>query len=496
MFRDGMDKRTGLVALGATALTGFVSAWFFKMPSLAGVALAPLGVALYRLDATAARAREAEFQAQLIRHDARNAIAERDAQIEIARRAMVSTLSAELVTPLDDVLAAQRRLTHELVDQPEAQKQSKALIAALRSYRRIIMSNVAIAGARAGVDEDLTPIQVRPFLRQRARAWQALLTKRGTAFELVIAPGVCEGVLFDRVALENCLDNLVAGISQRLTGGSVFIHVAPETHGFMITIADSGPALTPDEHETLSNSCSGAMPAQLGLPLARSLARQLGGELAVTSRDQKGCEFRLTLNGSVYAVPGGRNLIAPDDDTIIIYSEPSEIFGSQINIAPTASGTKPASDSLIDISPEVLDIMEALHSSTPESSTRPLPTLKLLFAEDVIVNQHLLTVQAEALGAEVTCVGTAEELIKIHEATPFPIIIMDIHMPGMGGIAGIRALREFDRHTPIIAFTADGVAVTHDEAKKAGADIVLTKPLSGRELEKALNYCRNLKRAA
>ena len=488
-----MDKRSGLIALGATALTGFASAWFFKMPSLAGVALAPLGVALYRLDSTAARAREAEFQANLIRHDARNAIAERDAQIEAARRAMVSTLSAELLTPIDQVLAAQRRLSHDLTDRPE-KAQSDNLIAALRSYRRVVMSNVAIAGARAGLDEETSPIQVRPFIRQRAKAWQALFEQRGTSFELVIAPGVCEGLMIKREQLESCLDNLIAGVARRLSGGSVFIHLAPETHGFMMTIADSGPALSADAQFEISNVASGALPARLGLPLARSLARQMGGELAVSSRHEHGCEFRLTVENAIYATPGGRELIAPNDDTITIYSEPSEVIGR--DIPPLKTEAQIALKQPVKISDEVLDLMDSLHNPDAQSTPMATPALKLLLAEDVIINQQLFTVQAEDLGAEVTCVGTAEELIALHRKQPFPILVMDIHMPGMGGIAGIRAVREFDPHTPIIAFTADGVAATHQDAKAAGANIILTKPLSVRDLQSALTACQALRRAA
>jgi CheY-like chemotaxis protein len=73
--------------------------------------------------------------------------------------------------------------------------------------------------------------------------------------------------------------------------------------------------------------------------------------------------------------------------------------------------------------------------------------------------------------------------------TPFDVVLMDLHMPGMDGIEAARRIRAAEtdgRRTPIIALTADAFPESRDACRAAGMDGFVTKPLDRQRLETAL----------
>jgi CheY-like chemotaxis protein len=75
--------------------------------------------------------------------------------------------------------------------------------------------------------------------------------------------------------------------------------------------------------------------------------------------------------------------------------------------------------------------------------------------------------------------------------TPFDIVLMDLHMPGMNGLEASGRIRATERltgapRTPIIALTADAFAENRDACFAAGMDGFLTKPLDREQLLAAL----------
>ncbi|HEU5072397.1 MAG TPA: response regulator [Verrucomicrobiae bacterium] len=106
---------------------------------------------------------------------------------------------------------------------------------------------------------------------------------------------------------------------------------------------------------------------------------------------------------------------------------------------------------------------------------------RVLVVEDNVLNLELVTDLLEAAGYVVWPARTAEE--GLHRAQHLPdLILMDLSLPGMDGLAAIRALRTGPLTTdlPIIVLTAHAMKGDEEIARAAGCDGYLTKPIDTR----------------
>src|SRR6266446_5552653 len=87
------------------------------------------------------------------------------------------------------------------------------------------------------------------------------------------------------------------------------------------------------------------------------------------------------------------------------------------------------------------------------------------------------------------CVETGIKLLK--EKQP-DTIVMDIRMPGMSGIEGLRQIREIDPHLSVIMLTGFGALETAKEALRLGANDYIAKPFDAHEMQQVIN--RNVER--
>ena len=117
---------------------------------------------------------------------------------------------------------------------------------------------------------------------------------------------------------------------------------------------------------------------------------------------------------------------------------------------------------------------------TPSDRT----ALRILLAEDNLVNQMLVVMRLQQRGDEVVVANNGKEALAAWEAERFDVVLMDVQMPEMGGFeatAAIRAReRDSGRHTPIIAMTAHALKGDRERCLEAGMDDYLSKPLRGR----------------
>ena len=116
--------------------------------------------------------------------------------------------------------------------------------------------------------------------------------------------------------------------------------------------------------------------------------------------------------------------------------------------------------------------------------------LRVLLAEDNLVNQKLQTRLLEKLGHIVTVVGNGKEAVAAAESGAFDLIVMDVQMPEMDGLeaaAIIRGRQDASGHrTPILALTAHAAAEDRERCRAAGMDGYLSKPVRIADLESAI----------
>jgi CheY-like chemotaxis protein len=110
------------------------------------------------------------------------------------------------------------------------------------------------------------------------------------------------------------------------------------------------------------------------------------------------------------------------------------------------------------------------------------PPLRILLAEDNMVNQKLMIRILEKRGHTVVVVKTGKEAVAIWKRQPFDVILMDVQMPEMDGFEATSIIREAERissggHTPIIALTAHAMAGDRQRCLTAGMDGYISKPI-------------------
>jgi two-component system sensor histidine kinase/response regulator len=112
--------------------------------------------------------------------------------------------------------------------------------------------------------------------------------------------------------------------------------------------------------------------------------------------------------------------------------------------------------------------------------------LRILLAEDNLVNQRLAVRLLENQGHNVVVAGDGAKVLKSLEKDTFDLILMDIQMPVLGGVEATTAIREHERHTgahiPIIAMTAHAMSGDRLRFLSCGMDGYISKPVHSQEL--------------
>ncbi len=124
-------------------------------------------------------------------------------------------------------------------------------------------------------------------------------------------------------------------------------------------------------------------------------------------------------------------------------------------------------------------------SSNQAHETRS--TLRVLLAEDNAVNKRLAVRLLEKAGHSVVAVGDGGAAVQAWHAHSFDVILMDVHMPELDGIAATQQIRLAESkpgvsHTPIIAMTASAMKDDREACLAAGMDAYLSKPICAEEL--------------
>jgi CheY-like chemotaxis protein len=203
------------------------------------------------------------------------------------------------------------------------------------------------------------------------------------------------------------------------------------------TVSDDGPGLPPDALRRLTGPEDrvASDTGQIGLFLARRLAKRLGTELSVARSDDRGTV--LTFEVSVY---------------------------------------------------------DQAENEAVESLFEPVAarTLKVLLVEDNSVNRILAQRQMARLGHQLDIVTDGESGVRAVLDGDYDVVLMDRHLPDIDGVESARRIRAEElgrlpvRRTPIIAVTADASPGHREECLAAGMDDFLTKPLDMEQLRMAL----------
>jgi signal transduction histidine kinase/CheY-like chemotaxis protein len=132
--------------------------------------------------------------------------------------------------------------------------------------------------------------------------------------------------------------------------------------------------------------------------------------------------------------------------------------------------------------------------SHPNQARTAVPNRKraltILLAEDNPVNQMVAIGLLEKEGHTVVLAETGTEALTALRGRTFDLVLMDVQMPEIDGLEATRAIRQLEkggvRHLPILALTANAMLGDKEDCLAAGMDGYVRKPLSGKELFKAI----------
>jgi len=122
----------------------------------------------------------------------------------------------------------------------------------------------------------------------------------------------------------------------------------------------------------------------------------------------------------------------------------------------------------------------------------PAAGLRILIAEDNVVNQRVSSHLLRKLGAEVRCVANGLEVLQALHDEAYDLVLMDCQMPEMDGYEATRRIREggngiLNPAIPIIALTAHALASDRDKCIAGGMNDYLSKPIDAARLQEALD---------
>ena len=196
----------------------------------------------------------------------------------------------------------------------------------------------------------------------------------------------------------------------------------------------------------------------LGLEISRNLARLMGGDIVVTSRQGEGSRF--------------------------VFSVPLQVLAaaSEAEVAPPAGVTVTEESAGAGMDPPLS--IESPADAVPERS------LRVLVAEDNEVNRMVMEAILSGLGHAVAFAEDGEQAVSLATEQHWDIVLMDLHMPNMDGLEATQAIRAFSHaqrsQVPIVALTADVFPETRERCEAAGVQGFLTKPVDTAELAACL----------
>jgi two-component system, sensor histidine kinase len=140
---------------------------------------------------------------------------------------------------------------------------------------------------------------------------------------------------------------------------------------------------------------------------------------------------------------------------------------------------------------QVEPAMQPMVPKPVRAQTTSSKPLRVLLAEDDLINQKVLTHMLRERGHHVDVAGNGVEALQLHAVNLYDAILMDIQMPEMDGLKATRLIRDKEslvgRHTPIIAITAFSLEGDRDKFLSKGMDEYISKPVRMEELYSLLD---------
>ena len=377
-----------------------------------------------------------------------------------AKSEFLANMSHEIRTPLNGVIGVVAALAK--TDLNPAQREMVSLIETSGvSLERLVSDVLDFSKIEAGrMEIELRVFDLRSEIDGVLEVFRIRAEEKGLGFPVELGDLTRGEVLGDSMRIRQVLANLLSNAIKFTSEGEVRVGVRLESpvqpdlpSTLVMEVQDTGVGFDPGVSDQLFQRFSQADTTitrrfggtGLGLSITRGLVEAMGGEIEAQSEPGGGSLFRVVL-------PLERNCSLADYDA-----------GRR---APRTGGVAAAAD----------------------PGAGRLQGLRVLLAEDHPINRRVVHLILEPFGVQLTTVENGAEAVEAFEAGDFDLVLMDMQMPVLDGLAATRAIRRHERgrpageRTPVVMLSANAMRQHRLDAESAGADLHVAKPVTATAL--------------
>ncbi len=266
-------------------------------------------------------------------------------------------------------------------------------------------------------------------------------------------PNIPEFLIGDPVRIRQILVNLINNAIKftfqgRITTAVKVLNITDGICELQFSVRDQGVGIPKDKLETIFEAFTQADASTtrrfggtgLGLAISKRLVELMGGRIWAESEEFKGSTF---------------------------------IFTAKLRVAEHAKSVE-----------------ETIPAPVPEAAVKDTRPVRILLAEDNIVNQKIAAKMLEKKGWSVKGAENGKQVLEYLEQEKFDVILMDAQMPVLDGFEATRLIREAEKktgqHIPIVALTAHAMAGDRQKCLDAGMDGYVSKPIDRQKLYEAI----------
>lgn len=364
----------------------------------------------------------------------------------ISKSDFLSHMSHEIRTPINGVLGLAELMLYEKLD-PEIHNRIEMIYRSGKYLLRIVNDILDLSKMEAGkLTLESIPVELESIVSEVATVFSNHSKRNSIALITDIAADAPKHVYADPLRLKQILINLIANAFKFTEQGSITLSIEPDTDNILkFSVCDTGIGIAPEKIERLFQAFQQADASTtrtyggtgLGLTICKELVDMMGGHIGASGNTPNGSCFYFTL-----PLP-------------------------------------PAEAKAITTSPPLVSIDIKIKSD-----------VKILVADDQVINQIIIKAMLNKLGAEPTVVSNGQAVMDLYQdpAAYFDLIFMDCEMPIMDGWEATQTLRTMNiarrngEPVLVIGLSAHAIEGAIDRALAAGMNDYLTKPLAMHDL--------------